>query len=59
MQLGDEVQFRYHWPKHCSLKINNRMYRVYGRHAENSITKGQRDEPAPISNPQFVVLEDV
>eukprot|EP00210_Caulerpa_lentillifera_P000702 g679.t1 len=49
LQLGDEIQFRYHWPKQCSLKINNRSYRVYGRHAENSITKGQRDEPAPIS----------
>lgn len=48
MQLGDEVQFRYHWPKHCSLRVNNQQYRVYSRHGEMSLTKGQRDEPLAI-----------
>eukprot|EP00210_Caulerpa_lentillifera_P002192 g2106.t1 len=48
MQLGDEVQFRYHWPKHCTLTVNQQQFRVYSRHGENSITKGQRDDPFSI-----------
>lgn len=48
MKLSDEVPFRYHWPKNCSLRVNNTQYRVYGRSPTNKLGPNQRDEPAII-----------
>ncbi|CAD7704203.1 unnamed protein product [Ostreobium quekettii] len=46
--LTDDIPHRYHWPRNCTLKINNMQYRVYGRSPNNCLGNNQRDEPANV-----------
>ncbi|CAD7700592.1 unnamed protein product, partial [Ostreobium quekettii] len=46
--LNDEIPYRYHWPRNCTLKVNNMQYRVYGRSPNNCLGNNQRDEPANV-----------
>ncbi|GMH32755.1 hypothetical protein BSKO_00589 [Bryopsis sp. KO-2023] len=48
--LSDDIPHRFHWPKHCSLRVNNTQYRVYGRSQNNKLGNNQRDEPAIIDS---------
>ncbi len=46
--MHDEVPFRYHWPRHVDLRVNNMQYRPYTRAQNVKMGINQRDEPASI-----------
>lgn len=48
LEMGDAVQFRYHWPRHMDLRVNNMPYRPYNRSTNARMGINQRDEPASI-----------
>ena len=58
LQLADPVPLRVHWPGNADLRMNNMMYKPYGRSQNAKLGVNSRDDMAsvgimvtPVSHP--------
>lgn len=48
LMLGDSVPLRVHWPRNTDLRMNNMMYKPYGRSANAKLGANSRDDMASV-----------
>jgi hypothetical protein len=46
--LGDSVPLRVHWPRNTDLRMNNMMYKPYGRSTNAKLGANSRDDMASV-----------
>ena len=48
LQLADPVPLRIHWPRNADLRMNNMMYKPYGRSQNAKLGANSRDDMASV-----------